>query len=228
MDMRKKISFGLKILTVATSLSGVVLSFFAAQNDGYSHWSKRLLYFTGLSNLWLGITLLAIVLCFPFGRRADGPWGKRLYLLKYIFTVSITVTGFVYCAILAPFVDKSYHPWSFPNLLTHAFTPVLGIVDFFVDETPIGLKKRHVFYTTIPPLAYFVFASVLHLLNVDFGRGETFPYFFLNLRSPAGIFGFSDQPPFIMGTFYWTLLFLAMVLSFAWLYYALKQKQENK
>ena len=226
--MRKKISFGLKITTATASLVGVLLSFFAAQNDGYSHWSKRLLYFTGLSNLWLSLTLIVLLLLFPFGRRADTVWGKRAYLLKYIFTVSITVTGFVYCAFLAPFADKSYHSWSFPNLLTHVFTPILGIADFFVDDTPIPLKKRHILYSTIPPLGYFVFASTLHLWNVDFGRGDTFPYFFLNLRSPAGVFGFSDQPPYIMGAFYWILLFLAMVLSFAGLYYIFKKKQQEK
>lgn len=224
--MRKKVSFGLKLFTAASSLCGVSLSLFAARNDGYSNWSKRLLYFTAQSNLWLSFTLLAALIFFPFGRRADTPRGRRVYLLKYIFTVSITVTGFVYCALLAPFADRSYRSWSFPNLLTHVVAPASGIADFFVDETPLRLKKRHIFYATFPPLAYFLFASTLHLSRVDFGRGDTFPYFFLNLRSPAGLFGFSDQPPFFMGTFYWIALFFATVLTLARIYYAIKRKQE--
>jgi hypothetical protein len=67
----------------------------------------------------------------------------------------------------------------------------------------------------MPPLAYFVFAGALNILNVDFGKGDTYPYFFLNLKSPAGIFGFSDTPPFVIGSFYWIILFLLMVFSIA-------------
>lgn len=215
-EIFKRISYGLKVAILLSALGGVVLSLFYAERDGYSHWSKRLLYFTGLSNIWIGICVL-IILIAPFIKALNTDFGKdMLYALRYIFTVSITVTGIVYCFILAPFAEEGeFNPWTLSNVLTHVVAPVLTLVDFFIDEYKLRLTKEHIAFTAIPPLMYFVFSSTLNLLGVDFGRGDDYPYFFLNLKSPAGIFGFSDTPPFVIGSFYWILLFLFMVYSIA-------------
>ena len=215
-EIFKRISYGLKVAILLSALGGVVLSLFYAERDGYSHWSKRLLYFTGLSNIWIGICVL-IILIAPFIKALNTDFGKdMLYALRYIFTVSITVTGIVYCFILAPFAEEGeFNPWTLSNVLTHVVAPVLTLVDFFIDEYKLRLTKEHIAFTAIPPLMYFVFSSILNLLGVDFGRGDDYPYFFLNLKSPAGIFGFSDTPPFVIGSFYWILLFLFMVYSIA-------------
>ena len=193
-----------------------MLSLFYAERDGYSHWLKRLLYFTGLSNIWIGICVL-IILVAPFIKALNTGFAKdMLYVLRYIFTVSITVTGIVYCFILAPFAEEGeFNPWTLSNVLTHVVAPLLTLVDFFIDEYKLRLTKEHIAFTAIPPLMYFVFSSILNLLGMDFGRGDDYPYFFLNLKSPAGIFGFSDTPPFVIGSFYWILLFLFMVYSIA-------------
>ena len=215
-EIFKRISYGLKVAILLSALGGVVLSLFYAERDGYSHWSKRLLYFTGLSNIWIGICVL-IILIAPFIKALNTDFGKDvLYVLRYIFTVSITVTGIVYCFILAPFAEEGeFNPWTLSNVLTHVVAPLLTLVDFFIDEYKLRLTKEHIAFTAIPPLMYFVFSSILNLLGVDFGRGDDYPYFFLNLKSPAGIFGFSDTPPFVIGSFYWILLFLFMVYSIA-------------
>ena len=199
--MKKTISFILKILLVCASLFGVLFSCIFAVRDGYSHFGRRLLYFTAQSNIWIGLTALALLILRKDRAR------KRAYVLRYVFTVSITVTGVVFCFLLAPFADESYHVWSFQSILTHVLSPLLAIADFFVDKTPFPLTRKHVFYTAIPPLVYFSTASFLEAFHVDFGRGVPYPYFFLNFRSPAGLFGFSSVPPFFMGTFYWILLF---------------------
>ena len=215
-EIFKRISYGLKVAILLSALGGVVLSLFYAERDGYSHWSKRLLYFTGLSNIWIGICVL-IILIAPFIKALNTDFAKdMLYALRYIFTVSIAVTGIVYCFILAPFAEEGeFNPWTLSNVLTHVVAPLLTIVDFFIDEYKLRLTKEHIAFTAIPPLMYFVFSSILNLLGVDFGRGDDYPYFFLNLKSPAGIFGFSDTPPFVIGSFYWILLFLFMVYSIA-------------
>ena len=215
-EIFKRISYGLKAAILLSALGGVVLSLFYAERDGYSHWSKRLLYFTGLSNIWIGICVL-IILIAPFIKALNTDFGKdMLYVLRYIFTVSIAVTGIVYCFILAPFAEEGeFNPWTLSNVLTHVVAPLLTLVDFFIDEYKLRLTKEHIAFTAIPPLMYFVFSSILNLLGVDFGRGDDYPYFFLNLKSPAGIFGFSDTPPFVIGSFYWILLFLFMVYSIA-------------
>lgn len=215
-DVLKKISFIAKVAIIICSLGGVILSFFYADIDGYSHWAARLMYFTGLSNVWIGICV-AVVLISPYIKGLSSENGKRrLYILRYIFTVSITVTGIVYCFILAPFADKGgFVPWTLPSVLTHVLAPLLCIVDFFLDEYKIRLNRAHIALCAIPPLSYFAFAGILNILDVDFGRGDTYPYFFLNLKSPAGIFGFSDTPPFVLGSFYWILLFLLIIFTIA-------------
>lgn len=210
--MKKSIRLFLKLLLVCTSLFGVLFSCVFAVKDGYSHWSRRLLYFTAQSNIWIGLTALALLVLRKKSAR------ERAYLFRYVFTVSITITGIVFCFLLAPFADESYHVWSTQSLFTHVFSPLLAIADFFADPTPFPLSKRHIFYTVIPPLLYFSVASFLEAFQVDFGRGVYYPYFFLNFRSPAGIFGFSSTPPFFMGTFYWILLFCLVLLAISFLY----------
>ncbi len=217
MTARKIISYILKIGIVATSLGGVLLSLFTAVKDGYSHWARRLLYYTAQSNIWLGVTTL-FVLFFslaPYRENRE----KRLYILRFIFTVSITMTGIVFCGLLAPFAPKyGFSVWSFSSILTHAVTPLLAVADFFIDKRAFPLNNQHVFLCMLPSIIYFFSAFVLEYFRVDFGRGQPYPYFFMNFRSPAGIFGFTHTPPFVMGTFYWFLLFPALLLGIAFLY----------
>lgn len=207
--IRTRVCFFLKIAAVASAFGGVLFSLIFAVRDGYSHWSKRLLYFTAQSNLWIGIVFLV----FLFHRKR----GRTGYLFKYTFTVSITLTGLVFCCLLAPFSDESYHPWSFPNLLTHVFTPTFAVADFFLDDR-YSLRKREIFLAVLPPLVYSVFITALEGIGIDFGRGESYPYFFFHYRSPAGIFGFSSVRPFFIGSFYWLTALLLLTLGVGWLY----------
>ena len=213
---RKNISFILKWLVVLSSLGGVALGLYFAERDGYSHWATRLMYFTGQSNIWIGVWTILLLIS-PYIRSLSTDKAKRiLYIVRYVFTISITITGIVYCTILAPFAYKeNFDAWAFSNVLTHVVAPILSIADFFFDEYKFKITKENMLLTAIPPLLYFVFAGTLNIFDVDFGRGESYPYFFLNLKSPAGIFGFSDTPPFVLGSFYWILLFLAMIYSIA-------------
>lgn len=218
--MRKRISFYLKWVIAAVSLIGVVMSFFNANADGYSHWSKRLLYFTSESNIWIALSCLSILL-FPCLKSISNSTRVKdsLYILKYIFTVSITITGFIFCAVLAPGAENdNYNAWTVASIMTHVIVPVLSVADFFIDEYRIKLSKMHMLYTAVPPFLYLIFASVLGFLNVDFGRGDPFPYFFMNYSSPAGFFGTSDVMPYKIGSFYWIVFILFIVLGISALY----------
>jgi len=225
--MRSKCSFSIKAVIAFMSLLGIILSFARAELDGYSHWSKRLLYFTAQSNLWIGILSIVMIVYALTKRHNEDPRVKNsLYVLKYIFTVSVTLTGLIFCTVLAPgAANDNYNAWTFPSLITHVIVPTLTIADLFVDKYRISLFRRHVFYTAIPPFLYMIFSAVLYLCRVDFGRGDPFPYFFLNFGSPAGIFGFSDEMPYIVGSFYWILIMLFIILGFASLYKKLYNKK---
>lgn len=218
-DMKEKISIILKVLALTSATLGTVLALVFAERDGYSHPATRLLYFTNLSNIWIALSigsLLILPLILPLIKEEKNRsrLENTLHVLRYIFTVSIAITGIVYCALLAPFA-RGYNPWTLSGILSHVCSPVFAVADFLTDTYAVKLKRKELLYTAIPPLCYLIFASVLILLNVDFGRGDPYPYFFFNYYSPAGFFGFSDQPPFILGSFYWILLFVGMVLGCA-------------
>jgi hypothetical protein len=212
----KNISFILKWLIVLSSLGGVILGLYFAKRDGYSHWATRLMYFTGQSNIWIGVWTI-LLLIFPYIKSLSTDKAKRiLYIIRYIFTVSITVTGIVYCTLLAPFAYKeNFDAWTLSNILTHVVAPILSVLDFFLDEYKFKVTKENIIFTAIPPLVYFIFAGTLNIFDVDFGRGDPYPYFFLNLKSPAGIFGFSTTPTIVLGSFYWILLFIVMIYTIA-------------
>lgn len=219
----KKLSFLLKILTIFCSLGGVIISLINAKYDGYSHWSKRLTYFTAQSNIWLGLTFISLLISNAI--KVKYKIKNFLYLLKFAFTVSITVTAIVFCSFLAPFADESYHVWSISGFLTHVFAPLFAIVDFFYDDYKIPLTNKRAYIAIIPPALYVLACAFLTAFNFDFGRGYAYPYFFMNYLSPTGFFGFSKEPPFFVGYFYWIILFALITYSLAILYTHLKLKK---
>ncbi|MBE7083941.1 MAG: hypothetical protein E7373_05020 [Clostridiales bacterium] len=221
-DSKYYLCFTFKILTVIFSIGGVILSLFNATLDGYKHWYNRTMYFTAQSNLWIGSVFLAIIIIDLFFPNFNEKYYKKLYYLKYVLTVSISVTGIVFLALLAPFADESYHVWSLSGILTHILSPAFAIADFFLDDYLIILNKKSSLKAILPPLFYLLSVIIFHLLKIDFGRGQTFPYFFLNFSSPAGIFGFSNQAPFFMGSFYWLIILLVLVYLLALVYAKLK------
>lgn len=225
--MIKKLSLPLKYLTILSSLGGVTLSLLFAREDGYSHWSRRLLYFTAQSNIWIGITFLLLLLL-PLKKKNAEQWKARLYLLKYIFTVCITMTGLVFCCLLAPFAENEYQPWRICNLLTHVFTPAFAIADLFLDEYPINIAQKQIFLCLAPFLFYAITTSILGFAHTDFGRGVTYPYFFFHYTSPAGVLGFSNVHPFYVGSFYWFLLFCGIILGIALTYAGFIRKKKRR
>lgn len=219
----KKLSLLLKGLTLLTSLSGLMISMFESEAHGYSHWSKRFLYFTAQSNIWIGATMFVFLLYALFQKKPPA----FMYALKYVFTVSITVTFLVFTCLLGPFGDPSYHLWALSSWLTHIFAPAFAIADFFIDREKIPLRGGQVWVCVLPPLTYSAVVVLLELFHVDFGRGLIYPYFFMDIRSPVGFFGFSNQIPYFAGTFYWFLALSLIVWGIGTLYLKLHGHRES-
>lgn len=224
--MKKYISMILKLIVFLASFIGVIFSIYLPSNGlvgGY----KALLYFTTQSNLWIGIVCL---ICFILDviklKTNKNYYNDALYVIKYVFSISITLTGFVFCFVLAPAIKVGV--WTIANVLTHVITPLAAIVDLFLQKDPIKYKVKHQLFTLIPPLYYLVFSIICFVSNVTFAYGQKFPYFFLNWSSPAGFFGFSNEMPYFMGTFYWLIALLLFVLLIAYLYALIKNKQNKK
>ena len=210
--MKKIIKNPLKILIIICSFVGIIICLYTAEYDGYSHPTKRLLYFTNQSNIWIFIIMMLSL--FTFSRK--GNYNKySMFIARYIFTTSIILTGVIFCCFLGPFADKSYHAFSVSGYLTHVVVPLLVVIDFFTQKERFFINKKVAILCIIPPLIYLILTTILFYFNIDFGRGENFPYFFFNYLSPAGIFGFSSVLPYFMGTFYWIFLLFLLLLFFA-------------
>lgn len=203
MNAAKITSLILKIIIVLSSSYGVFLAVSSAP--------ATILYFTIQSNLWMdAVCLVGIVLMI---KKAEIK--KWMYSAKLIFTVSITLTGVVYCVMLAPLSgDAAYSP---VNVLTHVVVPAASVLDFAVYDYPAAYKKRECLLVTIPPFYYLAFAGVGYALDWDFNNGENYPYFFLNWGSPAGAFGFAEEFPYI-GVVYYVMIMVVFVIGVGALY----------
>ena len=220
----KYFSIALNILIFVFSVTGFFLSCLFARRDGYYHWLTRLLYFTQQSNLWIGITSLIFAII-PI-KNKTGNQLRLISIFKFIFTVSITITCFIFCTVLAPFAD--FDVWTFASVLTHVVVPILSILDFFTNKNIVKIDRKHDWLTIIPPFIYFVFTSILCVLKVDFGRGDPFPYFFMNYYSNVGLFGFVAKWPPDIGSFYWFVFFFAFIYLLSFLYRRIHTRISNK
>ena len=219
--MRKNVF--LKAVTCICAFYGVILSILTARREGYTPPFSRL-YFTAQSNLLLGCSKLIegiVLLC-------KQRLGRGLFVLSFISTVAVSLTGITFCFFLAPFSPGDYSPWTTCNLFTHVFTPLLGAVDFFANSPAFHLSKKTVWLCLIPPLVYALGISLLVQKGVNFGRGEPYPYFFFHYRSPAKIWGFSHISPFYVGSGYYLLALGIFTLALALVFRALYNKKSAK
>ena len=227
MDRRKKTIFSiiLKILTFLFVTLGIILCITSA--DSFMGGAKILFkYFTIQSNIFIGIC--SVVLAFKLIKSLKAGRYELSHIdevFHIMFTVSITLTGIVYCFVLLP-VALSSDPSSGEmmlapqQLMLHVIVPVLSVADllFFTRPTTYKFLTKDIFLSVIPPLYYLGFSRVGYVLNWDFGEGNNYPYFFLNYASPAGFFGFTGNPPYFMGVFWWILAILAFILIISKIY----------
>lgn len=216
--IRKLISILLEVVVAVCASVGVALT---AEMG-----SQCFLYFTIQSNLWIAATLAAFAVwqLVNMIRPSTKDIPEALWRLKFVFTVSISLTGGVFCAVLAPTMPGAFN--SAANVLTHVVVPVCAIADLFVakhDAPDFGIAV----WALVPPVYYLAFATVGFMLNWDFGNGLNYPYFFLNWSSPAGVFGFGGGGEYFMGTFWWILVMIALVAGIALAYAAILKRMQR-
>jgi len=208
---RRTLSYLLKLVVFFSALIGTALSAYGGRT-AFMGGSSVFMYFTIQSNI--AIAVICAVGGVLMHRRSKV--GTVWFVIKFVGTVAITLTGLVFCFILAPTMGK--FAWNVQNILTHVAVPLAAVIDFFVTAVYGSLKKKHVPYILIPPLLYVVYAGIGYAAGWQFAPGINYPYFFLNWGSPAGAFGFSGQLPF-MGCVWWilSLLLLLLVVGFVYL-----------
>lgn len=220
----------MKILVAISVTMGLILCFKDA--GGFMGGKTLLLYFTNQSNIWIGVTalVLAVVEIVNF-KKGVYTLTKKLSLIHQIFTVSISLTGVIYCFVLVPAfmaAGGGFNPFSLTQMLLHVVTPLLSIADFVLFTRGVKYLKRECFIATIPPFYYLFFSLAGYIRNWDFGMGANYPYFFLNYGSPAGVFGFSSEMPYFMGSFYWIAFIVLLVSGMSLLYIKIVNRRADK
>ena len=203
-------SYLLKCIVTVSAAAGVFLSALASR-ETFMGGSRVFMYFTIQSNIAIALICLIGILLLRRGTPAGTVW----YTVKFVGTVSITLTGAVFCFVLAPTLGK--YAWNVQNVLTHVVVPIAAVADFFVTGIGSEIPKRNNLFVILPPLAYAAWAGYGYAAGWEFGPGINYPYFFLNWGSPAGAFGFSEEPPW-MGCAWWILMLFILLLLTGYLY----------
>ena len=200
----------LKLIVIISAIVGTYLSFMAGRNTFMSG-AETFMYFTTQSNIAIALICAVGLVLMSKDRPIPNAW----YVVKFVGTVSITLTGVVFATMLAPLLGEK--AWILRNTLTHVIVPVAAVLDFFLVSRTTDISKKSVIDVIIPPLLYAVYAGIGDANNWQFASGYNYPYFFLNWGSEAGAFGFVNGFPF-MGTFWWILLLFIFLLILGYVY----------
>ena len=215
-DASKLVSMLLELATAVCMVTGITLT--SQMGGGFMGGGTAFLYFTVQSNLWIGATCaLFFVLNALSLAKPSFCIPRVLHVIKFVFTVSITLTGIVFCGVLAPTLLGSFK--SAANVLTHVVVPIAAVIDLFFCR-PQKIAYQEFAFALIPPVYYLCFAGVGYALNWDFWD------------SPAGAFGFSSEMPYFMGCFYWIVVMIAFIsllsLGYIALIGALNKRAQKK
>lgn len=209
-DKDKRVSYVLKCIVIIFAIAGIILSAHAGRKS-FMGGNRVFMYFTIQSNLVIAFFCLYGAILLKTGRHIKNSW----YVIKFVGTVSITLTGVVFCFILAPVLGK--HAWNLQNVFTHVIVPIVAVIDFFVTGIYGSIKWQNVFFVALPPLLYAIYAGIGYAAGWEFAPGTRYPYFFLNWGSPAGAFGFTKGIPY-MGCVWWILLLCVFLFAVGFLY----------
>ncbi len=210
----------LKLIVTISAILGTFLSAYAGRNS-FMGGRTVFMFFTIQSNIALALVCAIGLYKLIANKAITNLW----YVIKFVATISITLTGVVFCFVLAPTMGSA--AWNIQNILTHVIVPIASIVDFFVVGINSNIKKINDLWVIVPPILYAIYAGIGYVQNWQFMEGYNYPYFFLNWGSPAGAFGFTNELPF-MGCAWWiiTLFCFLLILGLVYLFIidALKKK----
>ncbi len=202
-------SICMKTVVIIAAVVGIILSAIQS-SEAFMGGSRVFMYFTIQSNIFIALVCL-VGLILIIVKKTSNLWN----IIKFVATISITLTGLVFCFVLAPTMWNS--AWSLPNILTHVVVPICAIVDLFLISNLTNYNHFDVLHVIVPPILYVCYAFIGYQLKWQFAPGVNYPYFFLNWGSKAGAFGFSNELPY-MGTMWWILFLLVLLIGLGFLY----------
>ena len=194
---------------------GVLGILFTFLSSSFMGGASVFLFFTVQSNITIIlITLVFLINDFLLLFNKKPYVSQFLLILKYIFTIAITITFLVFFTMLAPLLGVDYL-LSFNNFSLHAIVPILAIVDFFIFNTDIELSIPKSLLGTAMPIYYVIFVYIGVPLGFEYMEGLKFPYFFLNYEK-NGWFNISKDG---IGVFYWIIILMIGIIGLCLLFY---------
>ena len=154
----------LKWIVVLAAAAGIFLSAYAGRHS-FMGGRHVFMFFTIQSNIAIAVICLIGILLLRNNKKPGRAW----YVVQFMGTVSITLTGMVFCFILAPVLKGS--AWNIQNVLTHVVVPIAAVADFFLSGRNGNLQKRDVLYVILPPLAYVVYAGIGYMAGWELVEG---------------------------------------------------------
>ena len=147
-----------------------------------------------------------------------------LLTLKLSSTFYISITGFIYCFVLAPVAIITNSALeltlAYRDIFLHIFVPILSIIDYFVLSKKRQLSKTNAFLFLIYPICYlFLIFTRASLGGNAFAGGSSYPYFFID---PT----FNSQGWLIV--IYYCLICLIFFFLLALIYIYINNKLINK
>ena len=229
MEVNKlKISIAIKIVAIVSTIYGIIKTYSSP---------LTFTYFTTLSNIFIGCMLLIFLIkdIYVLIKDKKVVLNNILYITKFLATISITLTFFVFLTILAPTLEggiiNSYLGNGAGSLCVHFITPILAIIDFIIFDKEYKSKKSHAVYATVPPLLYVLFIVIASSLGLRWGTMMA-PYNFLNYGAKTGWFGFDlsliGWETLGIGVFYMIVLLSIIFIFIGLLFLWLREKINNK
>lgn len=221
--INKYLSIVLKLALIVLATIGIWRSVDAS--SGFMGGSVSLFYFTIQSNIWIALTFVVFLvydILKQFGKQYIIP--NWLMMIKYVFTVSISLTFVVFALLLSSFLPWSYLS-SINNIALHYLVPIIAIVDFVIFDYKLETKKLSFLFACIPPLYYLAFAEIISVTRVIESNGEQwFPYFFLDYVT-YGWFNISSNG---IGVFYWIIIIILFICGMGIGYIKIKNMRRHR
>ena len=145
-------------------------------------------FFTAQTNLFLlflELTLVITNIFELFNVIVTFKYAKWFTFIRLLVTYCISITGLVYCFILAPvaFVTKSelIQNFGYRDILLHIFSPLMAFIDYIIFGTKHHVPVKMGILFLIYPIIYFVSINLrVWLGGSEFGIGSLYPYFFID------------------------------------------------
>lgn len=161
---------GLNVTITVLSFVAWIMMFVSSGDGAYqASGVSSLLYFTVLSNLFVGITsfLLFIFQLVSFIKK-ENHVKEWVMVLKFVSIVSLFLTAMTVACYLAPRAmmnqEGYFSLYSSYNLFFHFIIPLLAIVNFIFFENEPSLKFRYTFFSLLPVILYGLF----YLFNYEY------------------------------------------------------------